>query len=137
MGQARDVTEGWFKDVPTGDVKRWLHPDVVFETPVTPAMRDHTDIIGFVASYKDGFPDSGFTLDNVWEVGDTAITEGHYTGTNTGPMQTPDGQQMPATGKTVNLPFVSIIQAKDGKMISHRVYWDQAGFAAQLGMAPK
>jgi ketosteroid isomerase-like protein len=136
MGQARDVSEGWFKDVPTGDVKMWLHPDIVFETPVTTPMRDHDEIAGFVGSYKQGFPDGGFTLDNVWEVGDTAITEGHYTGTNTGPMQTADGKQMPATGKTVSLPFVSIIEAREGKIVSHRVYWDQMGFGRQLGMAP-
>lgn len=137
MGQARDVAEAWFKAVPTGEVAEWLHPDIVFETPAAPPMRDPQVIAGFVGGYREAFPDGGFTLENIWETGDTAIVEGTYYGTNTGPMRTPDGTEMPATGKPISLPFVSVVQARDGKMVSHRAYWDQMTFMAQLGLAPQ
>jgi ketosteroid isomerase-like protein len=136
MGEARDVAEGWFKDALT-DPARWIHEDILFESPAAPPMRDREVVLGFVGGYKEGFPDGSFQIDNVWESGDTAIVEGKYIGTNTGPMKTPDGQEMPPTGKPISLPFISVIEAKDGKMINHRAYWDQANFAAQLGMGPQ
>ena len=134
MTSARDVAEGWFKDALT-DPMRWIHPDIVFETPAAPTMRGPDMVAAFVGGYRDGFPDGSFNVRNVWEIGDTAVVEGSYVGTNTGPMKTPDGREMPPTGKAVDLPFVTIIEARDGKMVSHRAYWDQMAFASQLGMA--
>jgi ketosteroid isomerase-like protein len=136
MGEARDVAEGWFKDA-MSEPGKWIHPDIVFETPVSPPIRGKEMVEGFAGSYKDGFPDGSFEIDNVWESGDTAIVEGKYIGTNTGPMRTADGQEMPPTGKSINLPFISVVESKDGKMVGHRAYWDQASFAQQLGMGPQ
>jgi hypothetical protein len=32
---------------------------------------------------------------------------------------------------------VDIFQARDGKFVSHRIYWDNATFLAQLGLMPE
>ena len=43
---------------------------------------------------------------------------------------------LPATGHSFSLPYVDIFQARDGKFVSHRMYWDNAMFPAQLGVLP-
>ena len=70
-----------------------------------------------------------------FEVGDTIIVEGTYSGTQTGPLVGP-GSTIPATGKAFSFPYVDILQARDGKVISHRIYWDNVTFLSQLGVLP-
>lgn len=44
------------------------------------------------------------------------------------------GQTIPATGRSFSFPFVDFMQAADGKITNHRIYWDMLGFMAQLGV---
>ena len=44
---------------------------------------------------------------------------------------------IPPTGRAFTLPYVDIFQARDGKFVSHRIYWDNAAFLAQLGLLPE
>jgi ketosteroid isomerase-like protein len=52
-------------------------------------------------------------------------------------MSLPDGRTVPATRKSVRAPFVTMFTVRDGKIVSHRGYWDMAGFIAQLGLMPR
>jgi len=70
-----------------------------------------------------------------FEDGDTIIVEGVYSGTQSGDLAGPGGT-IPASGRTFSLPYVDFIQARGGKIISHRMYWDNATFMAQLGAMP-
>ncbi len=65
--------------------------------------------------------------------GDTAIIEGVFTARHTGPMPTPDGGQLPPTGNTVSLPFSCFFQVRDGRCVSHHIYYDNMAMLAQLG----
>jgi ketosteroid isomerase-like protein len=47
-------------------------------------------------------------------------------------MRLPDGRTIPATHKDVRAPFVTVFRVRDGKIASHRAYWDMAGMMAQL-----
>jgi carboxymethylenebutenolidase len=38
------------------------------------------------------------------------------------------------TGKRVEIPFVVIIQFRDGKLAHEHIYWDQASVLVQLGL---
>jgi steroid delta-isomerase-like uncharacterized protein len=80
-------------------------------------------------------PDNRLEALRTWEAGDTVIVEGVYTGTQTGPLAGPGGV-IPASGRSFSLPYVDIFQARDGKLVSHRMYWDNATFLAQLGVMP-
>jgi len=80
-------------------------------------------------------PDNRLEALHTWEDGDSVIVEGVYTGTHTGPLAGPAGV-IPATGRSFSLPYVDIFQARDGKLVSHRMYWDNATFLAQLGVLP-
>jgi steroid delta-isomerase-like uncharacterized protein len=87
----------------------------------------------FLGGYKQSFPDSGFDVTNVVEAADQVAVEGFWYGTHTGPIQTPDGRTIAATNRKVRSPFSTFLTIRDGKIASHRGYWDLAAFMAQLG----
>jgi len=41
---------------------------------------------------------------------------------------------VPPTGRHVEVPFVVVVQLRDGKIESERIYWDQASVLVQLGL---
>jgi steroid delta-isomerase-like uncharacterized protein len=86
---------------------------------------------GFLAAV----PDMRHEIVRTFEDGDTIVVEGVYSGTQTGPLVTPQGT-LPASGNAFAFPFVDIMQARDGRCVSHRVYWDNVTFLAQLGAIP-
>ena len=136
MTDAAELSKAWFAAIEGGDIEAavaLLADDVEFDTPTGP-LRGAAAVRPFVQGYIDGFPDGRFEIKSEMSVGSRAAVEGVYAGTNSGSMATPQGE-MPATGREVALPFVSIIETVDGERISsHRVYWDQMAFLAQLGM---
>jgi ketosteroid isomerase-like protein len=86
-------------------------------------------------AFRAAAPDNRLEARHTWEDGDTVIVEGVYSGTQTGPLAGSDGV-IPATGRSFSLPYVDIFGARDGKIVSHRVYWDNAALLAQLGVLP-
>jgi ketosteroid isomerase-like protein len=51
-------------------------------------------------------------------------------------METPEGT-IPATGKRVTLRGCDVLTVRDGLIVSHRAYYDQLAFMAQLGLVPE
>ena len=41
---------------------------------------------------------------------------------------------VPPTGKRVEVPMVVLVEFRDGKLASERIYWDQASVLVQLGL---
>jgi steroid delta-isomerase-like uncharacterized protein len=88
----------------------------------------------YLGGFKASFPDARFEITRMAEEGDDIAVEGFWVGTHTGPMHLPDGNAIPATNKKVRAPFATVCTVKNGKITSHRGYWDMAGFMAQLGL---
>jgi steroid delta-isomerase-like uncharacterized protein len=105
--------------------------DVVTSTPQG-VMEGVAAFRQFGEAFLKAAPDATISADRTFEVGDTIITEGTYSGTHTGDLVGP-GQTIPATGRSFSFPFVDIFQVVDGKCTSHRIYWDMLGFMGQLG----
>jgi ketosteroid isomerase-like protein len=59
-----------------------------------------------------------------------------YVGTHTGALRSPDGAEVPATGKPFDFPFVEIFRVHGGKIRSIRIYYDQLELLTQLGLIP-
>ena len=72
-----------------------------------------------------------------FEIGDTAIDEGYFIGTNSGPLPMPDGQSIPATGKKIRIRGCDLATVQGGVVTRHRFYFDQMDFLQQLGLAPE
>ena len=65
--------------------------------------------------------------------GRRVTTEGVFIGTNSGPLTTPQGE-LPPSGRPLRLPYLDVWESEAGRITSHRVYYDQMGMAAQLGL---
>ncbi len=68
--------------------------------------------------------------------GDWVVEQARYTGTHTGIWRSPNGAEVPATGKTIDFPFVGVFRVRDGKISSIRIYFDQVEVFTQLGLMP-
>lgn len=85
----------------------------------------------------DAVPEARFESLSSFEVGDTAIDEGIYSGTNTGPLAFPDGTSIPATHRNISIHGVDFATVRDGRITSYRLYFDQLEFLNQLGLLPE
>jgi ketosteroid isomerase-like protein len=54
-------------------------------------------------------------------------------GTHTGPLMTPAGEVM-GTGRHFRIDGTGVLELRDGRIASERVYFDPARFLGQLGL---
>jgi ketosteroid isomerase-like protein len=138
MGEAREVMDRVTAAMEHNDLEaaRALYAsDAVAETPDEGTLRGADAIAGWLVKFAEAFPDAKYEQTNGFEIGDTAVDEGYFTGTNTGPLPMPDGQSVPATGKAIRVRACDLATVKDGAITSHRFYFDQVDFLGQLGLA--
>jgi steroid delta-isomerase-like uncharacterized protein len=138
MGQAREIAERYFRNIEQGDVAgalACLAPGAEFINPLG-AMPVPDGVRMMLEGYVSGFPDNRFEVKNVIEAGDQVVMEADWVGTHAGPLPLPDGSAVPATGRAVRAPLVTVFRVREGRIVSHRGYWDLAGFLAQLGLSP-
>ncbi|MFJ9808525.1 ester cyclase [Streptomyces sp. NPDC101158] len=140
MGEARDVMDRLTEAVTHGDLKAIADlyaEDAVALTPDEGEIRGREAIVEYWRTMTTSIPDATFTYRHRFETGDTAIDEGIFTGKNTGPIPLPDGETLPATGRTVNIRGIDLAQVQDGRITSYRLYFDQMEFLDQLGLLPE
>ena len=138
MANAEELGRRYFKAIEDGDVEAalaTLADNVRFWTPAG-SFEGKDRARGFIQGYIEGFPGATFAITSVIGSESSAAIEGSWAGSNSGPMRTPDGQEMPPTGRDVDVPFVTMFDADGEHLTSHRAYWDQMGFMAQLGLTP-
>ena len=139
MGEARDVmdrvTEAIFND-DLETAKEIYAEDATLETPDAGTISGRDSIIEYMAGFSAAFPNSTYESSHKHESGDTAIDEGYFVGTHTGPLALPTGESVPATGKSVRIRACDFATVGNGKIASHRFYFDQMDFLQQLGLAP-
>jgi ketosteroid isomerase-like protein len=137
MGEARDlmdrVTDAFFSSQWDTAAKLYA-PDAVADTPDKGEVRGKDNIVAWTKELIDAFPDAKYEPLNEYEAGNTAIDEGFFVGTNTGPLQGPTGETIPATGKRVRARAVDLATVENGVITSHRFYFDQLDFLGQLGL---
>ncbi|RAY14917.1 hypothetical protein DPM19_12445 [Actinomadura craniellae] len=112
-------------------------PDAVYVAP-TGIAEGHEQIAWFYEQWFQGFPDLHFTP---WfELGDVdnpAVTEWTTTGTHTGPFLLPDGRVLEGTGRRITFRSTCSTFVEDGKIKTHREYFDQLEVYSQLGFGLK
>jgi ketosteroid isomerase-like protein len=92
--------------------------------------------VEWISGFRSAFPDLSWESVREHETGDTAIDEGYVNGTHQGALESPDGQSIPATGKRIRVRGCDVATVSDGRITSHRFYYDQLDFLGQLGLAP-
>ena len=106
-----------------------LMPDGFFEG--RPAIKDR------LAVELKAFSDIAYRYDSYVEEDDAFADEWVFVGTHTGPMVLPDGTELPATGKRVEIKGMEYVKVRDGKIVVDNLYYDNLTIAAQLGLLPQ
>jgi steroid delta-isomerase-like uncharacterized protein len=136
MGEALDAVNHFYSAFADGkmDVADEVFAEnCKFVMPPGPMSKAEHRALG--DAFKAAFPDSRMVVEHTLDGGDEVFVEGRFRGTQTGPMETPQGT-IPATGKKIDLRFGDYFKAAGGLITDHRTYWDQAEMATQLGLTP-
>jgi steroid delta-isomerase-like uncharacterized protein len=104
-------------------------PDGTFEG--RSAIRDR------LAQELDAFSDLAHRVVSYIEEDDAFADEWVFVGTHTGPIALPDGTEVPATGKRVEVHGMEVVRLRDGKIVANNLYYDNVAVAAQLGLLPQ
>jgi steroid delta-isomerase-like uncharacterized protein len=85
----------------------------------------------------EGLPDATYTVESFVEQGDAFADEWTFEGTHTGPLALAEGNQLPPTGKRVQISGMELVQLRDGKIVVDNLYYDNMAVLAQLGLVPE
>ncbi|NNN36442.1 SnoaL-like domain-containing protein [Streptomyces sp. S3(2020)] len=140
MGEAREVMDRLTEALTTHpDIKavgELYAQDAVAYTPDEGEIHGRDNIVEYWRQMTEAVPGARFESLHSYEAGDTAIDEGIFSGRNTGPIQLPTGESLPATQKDVRIRGVDIATVKDGRIVDYRLYFDEMEFLGQLGLLP-
>ncbi|MFF3344772.1 ester cyclase [Streptomyces sp. NPDC002779] len=140
MGQAREVMDRLTEAITSADQKtigELYAQDAVAITPDGGELHGREDIAAYWRQMTEAMPEARFESVHSYEVGDTAIDEGIYTGRNTGPIQLPTGETLPPTQKEIRIRGVDFATVDDtGHIVDYRLYFDEMEFLDQLGLLP-
>jgi steroid delta-isomerase-like uncharacterized protein len=137
MATAREISDRYTDAINAHDaeaIAALYEDDAALSDPMG-EFRGREAIAGYWQVFFDAFPDLQARDELKAEVGDTAVNEWSSTGTHSGPLETPDGT-IPATGRRGAMRGCDLLTVRNGLIHSHRVYYDQLGFLAQLGLVP-
>jgi uncharacterized protein (TIGR02246 family) len=132
-----EIKPGLSEAINDHDVHRLLDyftEDAIFVSPAGIA-EGREQIAWLFEQFFKGFPDLCLT---VWY--EATGTDNHMmvewtgTGTHTGPFLLPDGQELEATGRRITLRGTCASFIENGKIVTHREYFDQLELYTQLGL---
>lgn len=137
MGDARSLLEQNIKTWNDHDSAGWVGEFSADAQVAAPgASGSGTEMVTmFYSIWQDAFPDNQIRVVAIYEDGATAILQAEFEGTHTETMNTPD-QSIPATGKRVSIPFVTLNSYAGGKLTHFTLYFDRAELLGQLGLIP-
>jgi steroid delta-isomerase-like uncharacterized protein len=136
MGQARDVAQRFYDSFSAGDLDAAMANFADSCVTVTPAgSLSNEEHEAFGRAFKDALPDARMDVIRAVESGDEVYVRGRFKGTHQGDLVTAQGA-IPASGNSLDLPFVDYFRVADGKVVAHEVCWDQMDMMRQLGAGP-
>ncbi len=138
MAEAREISDRYTDAINAHDadaIGALYADDGVFTEPAG-EFRGREAIVQYWERFFTAFPDLNGRDEFTAESGDTAINEWSFSGTNSGPIETPEGT-IPATGKRVTVRGCDALTVREGRIRSHRAYYDQLTFMTQLGLVPE
>jgi steroid delta-isomerase-like uncharacterized protein len=107
------------------DEMEWL------DVPMEASYRGKAAISVFLDSLFDAFPDLDYQLTNLVTRGDNVVAQFRMRGTHQNTFY-----GLPGTQATVEIPCLSMIAMRDGKMLSDHCYFDNAMILRQMGLMP-
>jgi steroid delta-isomerase-like uncharacterized protein len=84
------------------------------------------------AMFRQAFPDSYFTVEDMMAEGDKVVTRKTFHGSHQG-----EFMGIPPTGRRVSMGLIDIVRIADGKVVEHWSMGDNLGMMQQLGIVPR
>jgi steroid delta-isomerase-like uncharacterized protein len=105
-------------------------PGYVYRVPGKEEVRPEA-LPAYVARLHGAFPDLHNTLEAQVAEGETVVTLGTTHGTHLRPLG-----DVPATGRTMEVPWAMVTRFRDGRIVEDSEYYDESLLLRQLGLAP-
>lgn len=112
-----------------------LTDDVVLESPGSPPATGREAVIGQHRQTKRAIPDIKGEYSEIATVGDVVGGRKVIIGTNTGGISA-GGRELPATGRSIQLPESDWMRIENGRCAHHWIYYDRMLLLEQLGLVP-
>jgi len=109
--------------------------DAVLTTPEG-AYKGKGELRERFARELNALSDIRFDVLSYVEDDDSFADEFIFAGTHTGPLLMPDGTDLPATGRRVEIRGMEMVQVRAGRMTVDNLYYDNIALIAQLGLLP-
>jgi steroid delta-isomerase-like uncharacterized protein len=107
------------------DEMEWL------DVPMEASYRGAAQIGPFLDSLFDAFPNLDYELTHMVTRGDSVVAQFRMRGTHQNTFY-----GLPATNAAVEIPCLSMITMRNGKMLSDHCYFDNAMILRQMGLMP-
>ena len=101
------------------------------DVPMEASYRGKAEISAFLDSLFDAFPDLDYELTHLVTRGDSVVAQFRMRGTHQNTFY-----GLPGTQAVVEIPCLSMITMRDGKMLSDHCYFDNAMILRQMGLMP-
>jgi len=136
---SRKVADAFNKHDLDGLAKLYADDAVAYDPMYPEPLRGRDAIRKDAATFFRGFPDIRYELIATIEKDDrNGADEVLLTGTQTGPLETPTGQDLPPTNKRIELKGAGFTRLNErGEIVEERRYYDVAGVLRQLGVMPE
>ncbi len=138
MQGLRSLIERHYHNLSTGDVAAedaLFSPEVVTVEPAAGTIRGLDAFKAYAQAFRSAFPDGQHRLTSIVESGSLVAAEGTFSGTQQGPLRGAGGE-LPPTGRQVEFSFADFFEVEGGRIVRHRLYYDQVTFLTQLGLTP-
>ena len=89
--------------------------------------------IDVARGWKEAFPDGHGTVERTCVEGNTVALELTWEGTQSGPMRTPDGGELPPSNRRAEVNACQVMEIEDGKIKATRHYFDLMTVLQQIG----
>jgi len=133
MSQARDTVQRFYDGFGAGDLDSAMAVYADDCISVTPAgALANAEHRAFGQAFMDALPDAHMEIIRIVESGDELVVHGRFKGTHQGDLHSPQGT-IPASGNTIDVPFMDYFRVEDGRIVDHHVIWDQMVMLEQLG----
>ena len=108
-----------------------LAPDAVAkgQRSAEAELRGPEEFAKFVREMRGAFPDIKVKVEDVFGAGDKVVLRWSGVMTHTG-----DAPGLPASGQTVRIGGITIVQIVDGRIVGGWDNWDQLGMLQQIGV---
>jgi steroid delta-isomerase-like uncharacterized protein len=117
------------------EVAAGMTDDSVYEEPATGRRLQGKDaILEASRGWKAAFPDVRGTVTDAFACGDRVAVRITWEGTHDGPLITPDGGQIPATGRGVTLQACELYRYEGDKIAEACHFFDLMAMLEQIGM---